>query len=338
MARGKLNQGTQTAQNVRVAVVAVIGAIFLAYGIYQVGRLFDVFASRYELVTMVPSSSGLIEGAPVTLAGQRVGQVDEIRFIPVEERHGEDNLYIRLSLNENVRDQIREDSEAALRTQGLLGDRFVDISPGSMGYAVMGSGDTIPSRAALDYEEVLFTAASTLEQVQQVVGGLSTMATQIEAGEGTLGALLDDDRLYDRMTVATTELAAMLRAINRSDGTFARMIRDPAMYDRMNGTLARLDSLGAVILDGDGTLGRLIRDDSLYQGLVGVVGRADSAMTGVQGLIGGIESGDGTLARLLEDPALYDQFLKTVVDLQNLIRAIREDPRTYRPEIRVDVF
>lgn len=337
MARGKLSQGGQAARNVRVAVVAAIGAVFLIYGIYQVGRLFDVFATRYSLVTLVPSSAGLIEGAPVTLAGQRVGQIDEIRFIPVDRRRGENNIYMRLSLNERVRDQIREDSEAALRTQGLLGDRFVDISPGSMGYAVMGEGDTIPSRPALDYEEVLHTAAATLTEVQEVVVGLRGMTTQIESGEGTLGALLEDDRLYDRMTVATTELAAMLQAINRSDGTFARMIRDPQMYDRMNMALARLDSLGGVILAGEGTLGRLMRDDSLYEGLVGMVGRADSAVAGVQGIVGGVQGG-GTLARLLEDPALYDQFLKTVVDLQNLIQAIRDDPRTYRPEIRVDVF
>lgn len=338
MARGKLSRGPQTAQNVRVGVVLIIGLLLLAYAIVQVGRLFDVFASRYPLVTLVASSGGLIEGAPVTLAGQRIGQVDQIRFIPVEDRIDDAHVFIRLSVNRSVREQIRTDSEAAIRTQGLLGDRFIEISPGSARHPVLDPGDTLPSRPALDYEAVLLTASTTLEQVQDVVVELRGMTERMAAGEGTLGALLVDDRLYERMTVATAELSSMLGSINRSDGTLGRLIRDPEMYDRLNGSLARLDSLGRMILAGNGTLGRLVRDDSIYQGLVGVLGRADSAVAGIQGVVGGMENGNGTLARLMEDPTLYDQFLKTVVDLQYLIQAIRDDPRAFRPQVDIDIF
>jgi hypothetical protein len=51
-----------------------------------------------------------------------------------------------------------------------------------------------------------------------------------------------------------------------------------------------------------------------------------------------IAGADGTVGRLLDDPALYDEFLKAVVDIQTLIQAIREDPRAFRPEVRVRVF
>lgn len=338
MARGKLNQGHPLSRHVRVALLLVLALALLIYGVWQVGRLFDVFASRYSLITLVETSGGLIEGAPVTLAGQRIGQVDEIRFIPVEERVGGANISIRLSVNQSVREQIREDSEASLRTQGLLGDRFVDILPGSPAYAVLDPGDTLPSTPPLDYEDVLQTAAGTLEEVRTVVGDLQVMTRGLATGEGTIGALLADDRLYERMTVAATELAALLNTVNRSDGTIARLIRDPAMYDQLNSTLGRLDSLTAAIVAGQGTLGRLVSDDSLYMGLLGTVGRADSAVLGLQGFVAGVSEGDGSLGRLLEDPALYDELLRTVVDLQNLIRDIRDDPRRFRPEVQVDVF
>lgn len=334
MARGKLNQGQQAAQQMRVGVVIIAALVLLAFGIFQVGRLFDVFATRYPLVTRIDGSAGLIEGAPVTLAGQRIGQVDEIRFIPIDERTDSTNVLVRLSVNSRVREQIRQDSRAALQTQGLLGDRYIDISPGTAGYAPLDPGDTLPSQPALDYEAVLRTASTTLDEVQQVVVDLRVLTDRLATGEGTLGALLEDDRLYDRMTTATTELSGLLRAVNRSDGTLARMIRDPELYDRMSSTLARLDSLGAVMLDGEGSLGRLVRDDSLYEGLVDMVGRADSTLAGVDGLVRSA-TGDGAVAKLLEDPELYDQFLKTVVDLQALIESIRENPEAFRPEIRV---
>jgi phospholipid/cholesterol/gamma-HCH transport system substrate-binding protein len=338
MARGKLNQGTQRASQVRVGLVMVVALLVLAFGIYQVGRLFDVFASRYALYTLVENSAGLSSGAPVTLAGQRVGQINEVRFIPVRERVGTANVRIRFSVNRNVQDQIRDDSRAVLRTQGLLGDRYIDITPGSPGQRVLAEGDVIPAEPALDIEQVLETAARTLDDVQLIAVDLKATTGRLARGEGTMGALLADDRLYERMTVATAELAGLLATMNRSDGTISRLIRDPAMYERMEGALERLDSLGATILAGQGTLGRLVRDESLYEGLVGVVGRADTTLGHVEGFVGGLTEADGTIARLLEDPALYDEFLRTIVDIQNLIQDIRANPRAYRPEVNVRVF
>lgn len=335
MARGKLNRGEQAARQVRVGAVLILAIAILGYGIFQVGRLFDVFASRYTLVTLVEGSAGLIEGSPVTLAGQRVGQVGAIDFLPVEQRTDSANIRVLLSINRSVRDQIRSDSRAAVQTQGLLGDRFVNISPGSSAAPVLDPGDTIQSHPALDYDSVLRTAATALEQVQDVVIDLRAITGSMAAGQGTLGALLQDQRLYERMTTATNELAGLLRTVNRSDGTLSQLIRDPTLYNRLSTTLARLDSLGEVALDGEGTLGRLIRDDSLYSALVAVTGRADTTLAGVEGMVQDLADGDGAVARLLEDPELYDQLLKTVVDLQNLIQALREDPSALGPTIRV---
>lgn len=335
MARGKLNRGQQASRQVRVGIVMIVALLVLAFGIFQVGRLFDVFASRYTLVTLLESSGGLMSGSPVTLAGQRVGQVDEIEFLPVTERNDSVNIYVKLSINQNVRPQIRRDSRAVLQTQGLLGDRFVNISPGSPEYEPLNEGDTIRSLAPLDYESVLRSAATTMEHVQDVVVDLRVITSGLSEGQGTLGALLTDQVLYERMTTATTELAGLLRTVNRSDGTMARVIRDPELYNRMNSTLAKLDSLGSVVLDGEGSLGRLVRDDELYEGLLGMVGRADSTLAGVEGFVAGASEADGSLARLIDDPALYDELLKTIVDLQTLIQALREDPSALSPRVRV---
>ncbi len=338
MARGKLNRGTQRASQVRVGLVFIVSVVLLIFGIYQVGRLFDVFASRYPLITLVENSAGLMAGAPVTLAGQRIGQVDEVRFIPVHDRMGTANIQIRLSVNRGIQDQIRADSRATLRTQGLLGDRFIDIMPGSPAHRMLEAGDTILSEPALEMEDVLESAAATLELVQTIAGDLQITTGRIARGEGTIGAMLADDRLYERMTAATAELSGLLAMVNGADGTLSRLIRDPAMYDRMETALVRLDSLGAAILTGEGTLGRLMNDGALYDDMIAVVGRADTTLLGVQNLVDGVAESDGTLSRLLDDPELYDQFLKAVVDVQNLIEAIRDDPRAFRPDVRVRVF
>jgi phospholipid/cholesterol/gamma-HCH transport system substrate-binding protein len=338
MARGKLSQGTQRSSQVRVGLVMIVSVIVLIFATYQVGRLFDVFASRYQLIMLVENSAGLMAGAPVTLAGQRVGQVSEVHFIPVHQRVGDANIRIRLGVNREVQDQIREDSRATLRTQGLLGDRFIDITPGSPARRILEEGDTIRAEPALDIEVVLETAARTLEDVQSIAVDLRTTTGRVARGEGTMGALLTDDRLYERMTAASGELAALINTLNRADGTISRLINDPAMYERMEAALVRLDSVGMAILGGQGTLGRLLVDEALYDGMLGVVGRADATVAGVEGFVLEMTEADGTVRRLMEDPALYDELLKAIVDVQNLIQAIRDNPREFRPEVQIRVF
>lgn len=334
----QIRRGALERSQVRVGLALGLGLLLLGYGVVRVGELFDVFADRYPLITLVPTAAGLLEGAPVTLAGQRVGQVKRIDFIPIEHQADEEHIRIVLSINEDVREQIRGDSEAQIQTQGLLGDKFIDIAPGSPRYPTLQAGDTLPSKTAVDLAVVLAKAAETLSQAQLTIRDLDRITGRLARGEGTLGRLLTDEALYAQMVHATTTLAATLREINAADGTLGRLIHDPALYHELHGAIARVDSLGGTILHGTGTLGQLVQNDSLYRGLLGTVTRADSAVAGIAGLLDQAGNKKGTLQRMLTDPAMYDQFLKAVVDLQTLLADIRANPLRYRPEVNIEVF
>lgn len=325
-------------RQVRVAALVLVGTLMLVYAIFQVGKLFDVFASRYELRALVPSALGLREGAPVTLAGQRIGQVSSIDFIPVDRRSGGANLEITLAVNENVREQIRRDSRAFFRTQGLLGDKYVDIAPGTAGAAILQPGDTLAVGETVDIEQFMERAAGAIDEAQVIVTDLREVTRGLATGDGTIGQLLTDEALYARMVTATAQLENTLAQLNRADGTFGRMLRDPTLYVNLNRAVLRVDSLGAMIVQGDGSLGRLLRDDSLYNSLASMATNADSAVVALNGMVQRMSTGEGSLERLMTDPQLYDEFLRAVVELQTLIIAIRQNPEAYKPNIRVDVF
>ena len=319
-----------------MGVFLIVALALLAYAVYRVGDLFDVFADRYTIVTLVTRADGLLEGAPVTLAGQRVGQVTSIEFLPLDSR--KEKLSIELSINRDISEHVRADSYARIRTQGLLGDRFVDITPGTPGAPIVQPGDTIPGIDPVDMEELLATANTALIQIQGLVTDLRGITGTLLAGEGTLGRLLVEDALYARMVGATSQLELLLAEVRANDGTLGRMIRDPALYEALLGAVARIDSLTGLALAGEGTLGRLLRDDSVYVGLLGVIGRADTTLAGLGNSLGALTDGEGTLHRLLGDPTLYEQLLKAVIDLQILINDIRLNPKRFRPEINVDIF
>ena len=335
MTSGRLTFGPQ---RIRVVVLIIVGVLLLIYAVYRVGKIFDVFASRYTLVTMVSSVAGLREGAPVTLAGQRVGQVKAIDFIPVERKRGTDNLVVQLDISEEVRDQIRRDSRAYLRAQGLLGDKYVDISAGTAGNPVLGAMDTITSEATLDIEAFMARGAAVLDSASRMVADLRQISGSLVRGEGTMGQLLTNDALYERMIGVTSQLQGTLDGFNNPNGTFGRMMRDPALYNRMVSTVARVDSLGQAVMRGQGTFGKLIGSDELYRSLFGTASKADTAIGNLSATINRVTTAGGTLQKLTTDPQLYDQFLKAVVDLQNMIAEIRANPRKFVPPVQVKVF
>ncbi|HUF12069.1 MAG TPA: MlaD family protein [Longimicrobiales bacterium] len=321
---------------VRVAALIVVALLMLVFAVYKAGEVFDVFADRYELITLLPDAAGLREGNAVTVAGQRIGEVEEIEFIPLERQRGGHHLQLRLSVASEVREQIRGDSRTRVRAQGVLGDKFLDISPGTAGARVLMPGDTLESDTPIDYEEVLARAAGMIDEAETVIVNLQEVTGSIARGEGALGQLLTDDVLYERVVLTTTELARTLHDVNTSDGTIGRLLHDPAIYNRLSNALASLDSLTGTLTRSEGTLGRLVHSDSLYNALTGTAARADSVLAQMETLAQGMHSGEGTIARLVNDPQLYDELLKSVVDLQTLLLDIRENPDRYSP--RIDIF
>jgi phospholipid/cholesterol/gamma-HCH transport system substrate-binding protein len=334
----RVGRGEVEWRQVRVGALILVSLLLLVYALYRVGQVMDVFARRYEITTLVPSALGLREGAPVTLAGQRIGQVRRIEFIPIHQKTGENNLLVTLAISQQVQEQIRNDSRAFLRTQGLLGDRFVDIAPGSSGARILQQGDTIAMGRSVDMDEFITQAADALDQATGIVTNLQELTTGLTRGEGTLGRLLHDEQLYTNLAGSTLELRRTLAEINRADGTFGRLIRDPALYQQLHGAIARVDSLGGLMLHSEGTLGMLLRSDTLHRSLLGTLGTADAAVANVGTFLQRMTEGDGTVQRLLTDPALYDEFLRSVVDLQTLINDIRLNPGKYKPNIMVDIF
>jgi phospholipid/cholesterol/gamma-HCH transport system substrate-binding protein len=321
---------------VRVAALIALALAFLAFAVYKAGQEFDIFSDRYELITLLPNASGLREGGAVAVGGQRVGTIEAIEFIPLEQQRGENHLRLRLSIAEEVRDQIRADSRGRVRLQGFLGDKFFDITPGTLEAPVLMPGDTLPSETPIDLDEVMARAAGMIDEAEAMILNLQQITGAIAGGEGALGRLMTDDVLYERVVLTTTELARTLHVANAGGGTIGRLLNDPLLYDRLNASLASLDTLTQTLTQGEGTLGRLVHSDSLYNALTGTTTRADSVLAQFETLVERMHAGEGTVARMVNDPQLYDELLKSVVDLQTLLMDIREHPDRYTP--RVDIF
>lgn len=311
----------------RVGIVVVVALALLALGIFLIGETGVVYGARYRLLTFMPSVSGLVEGASVRLGGQDVGKVASIDFVAfAERRQPEDVLRITMAVDRNVKEQIRSDSEARLFTQGLLGDKVVDIRPGTTAGRVLEEGETVPSARPVDVEEVLRSVSDALGNAVVLLSDFREIADGLVRGEGTAGRLLSDDSLYVSMVGASRALSEFLDGL--SEGSLGALARDSVLYEELRSAVSALDTLTQGVLAGRGTLGRLIWSDTLYHRLVATSTRADS-------LLRRLEKGEGTAGMLLTDQDLYENLNKLVVDLQAVVAEFRAKPRKYMPPVKL---
>lgn len=312
----------------RVGLLIVVALATLALGIFLVGQIGVVYGARYRLVTLMPSASGLMRGALVRVGGQDVGKVAAIEFVPFGERRGpEDVLKITLEVDRSVQEQIRTDSEARLLTQGLLGDKVIEIRPGTAAGAALQEGDTLRSTRPVDLEELLRSASDALGNAVVLLSDFREIADALLRGEGTAGRILTDDDLYRSFLDASGAMSTFLRSFE-GGGTLGRLARDSMLYVELRSAVAALDTVTQAIVEGRGTLGRLLWSDTLYARLVDTSLRADS-------ILRRLESGEGTAGMLVQDPALYENLNKLAVDLQGVLEEFRAQPRKYLPPITI---
>jgi len=304
---------------VGLVIVAALGIVTLA--VYKLGQAANLFTKRYQLLAFLAEANGLREGGTVTLAGQLAGTVKKIEFL-APDADTTRNLKITLSVDQNLRDQIRADSKAQIRTMGLLGDKIFDITPGTPRYNALRDGDTIRVSPALDYEQVLTQAAGAVGDVVELTKDMRALTSGIVRGEGTIGQLVTNRALSDQLTGTLSRTNAMLAQLQNPNGTVGRLLADPMLYNQITNMVASTDSLVRAVNSTQGTVGRLLRDTVLYGNMVKMSSGADSLMKM-------LTTGNGLAAKLLTDQTLYDQLNKLVSDLNALLADVRRDPGRY---------
>lgn len=318
-----------TIEQLRVGAVVLVAVAILLFGGYRLGQAAHLFSRRYELIAFVPNANGLRQGGTVTVAGQLVGTVRRVDFLPVDNDTTR-NLRLMLDIDESVREQIRGDSKARLRTQGLLGDKVFDISPGTPRYAALRPNDTIPIAPSLDYDQIVQQASGAVGDVVGLTKDLRVVSSGITRGEGTVGQLMTNRALYDQLTGTLERTNQLIARMQSRTGTVGRLLDDPQLYNNLVRVTGSLDSLTSQVASSQGTVGRLLKDDSLYVRLVGVAAGADS-------LTKLLTRGNGLAAKLLTDQESYDRLNKTLGELNEILADVRRNPGRYTKGI-IKVF
>lgn len=181
----------------------IVGTLaILAIGIFIIGSKKYLFSTTYELKTSFKSVAGLASGADVLVGGVHCGTVKDIKL----PQQSTGQVTVVLEMDQSTGEIIRQDSIASIQTEGLLGNQYVAVSFGSADKPRVKSGDTIGSVPPLEMSALLDKANGLLAQgqqamtdINQVASHLNSVTTKIDAGNGTVGALVNDKALYNNL-------------------------------------------------------------------------------------------------------------------------------------------
>lgn len=345
----------------RVGLVVIFASITLAVLVFLMTGPSGMFTKKIVVKAYFDNAGGLRVGAPVRLEGVDVGNVTAISVVP---SHGLTPVEVSMKVSAKYPGAIKKDSVASLSTAGVLGETFVDVdSRGASGPPAQ-TGDTLPNKSSPQLQDVVRASQSTLENVDILVRRVDRILTQIESGNGSIGKLIYDEKLYERLNTTLTEVQGMVTQIsqgrgsvgklinsdelynkataaidnlnkiidevNSGQGTVGKFIKDPALYDNANATIAKANALMADINAGKGALGKFAQDPEFAKKL-------DNTMTKLSSIADKVDSDKGTAGLFLTDPKVYNNTDQMLVETRNLVKAIRENPKKYLT-IRFKIF
>ncbi len=196
--------------------VFIVGALLVfGAGVFLIGQNRMLFRSTYRLNAEFKTVAGLAGGAEVRVDGIQKGSV---RRIDLPQRPDQ-KAKIEMDLDTETSKVIRQDSVAAIHTEGLMGDEYVEISPGTNDAPVVKNNDTLQGNPPIEISDlmkkadgILDSAGGAMQNVSQTAGNLGAITSKINNGAGTVGALVNDKQIYNNVNQATTEMKEDMEA------------------------------------------------------------------------------------------------------------------------------
>lgn len=203
----------------RLGAFVILALTCFAIATFLIGNRAAMFHSSYRLNTQFDNVAGLEEGAAVRVGGIRKGSV---KRLALPHRPGE-KINISMDLESATHDVVKKDSTAAIQSEGLLGDKYVEISFGSPDAENVKSGDNIESKPPIEInnliaktDKMLDTAGYAVENVKNLTANLDSISDKINQGRGTAGALVNDKTMYNQATAATSALSDDAEALKHN--------------------------------------------------------------------------------------------------------------------------
>ena len=301
------------------------------------------YEKSYTLTTSFTNTAGLIKGAAVRLSGVRIGAVTDIEFTP--NPVGDKVIMVRMKISRDGMSRINPDAKATIRTEGLLGDKFIEVIPGvEKPMAKLPDSLDIESQTPIEFASIIGQSGDLLANIISISESLDKIVKAFGQEEN----INNISKTLASLRASSEAIQKNLEAIEHNDGILNTMIygeknksgkSDENALIKLNKAVTKLDNMLNQIDKGDGTLHDLVYNKELSSDINSTVANLKNATANLNGQDGVItelketmsnfreisemlRGGEGTLGALLIDPSVYDS-LKGILGEAERSRFVR---------------
>lgn len=290
----------QIVNNVKLGAFVLGGLLFLILLLYMIGKNISMFGSTYRLKARFDNVQGLIPGNNVRYSGIQAGTVKDINIL------NDTTIEVSMMMDTKMQNVIRKDAVASIGTDGLVGNKVINIVPGKDHKELAKEGDVIASKKAIDTDEIFETLSNTNKDVAEIVSGLKSTVSRINSSTA-LWTLLNDEAIPQDLRKSVANL--------RSATSKAGIMTDD------------LQSIIREVYSGKGSVGMLLKDTAFAYNLNEAVlklrmagDQAENLSTEVRTLVAGIQedvnTGKGSANALLKDSILVQKLNISMDNIQ----------------------
>jgi phospholipid/cholesterol/gamma-HCH transport system substrate-binding protein len=206
-------------QAFRLGVFILATLAVLVAGIFLIGSRQSLFTSTYRVRAEFQNVAGLSDGADVRVGGLHQGAVKHIQL----PNQPDGKVTVEMDLETATRNVLKKDSVAAINAEGLVGDKYVEISFGSNSADRLKDGDTIGSETPVDIsnlvkktDQLLDSAKTAVSDLDGTTSNLKSISAKIDEGKGTVGALINDKTIYQKADAGATAFDEDMEALKHN--------------------------------------------------------------------------------------------------------------------------
>ncbi len=303
-------RSSSASRSVIVGIFTLLGVAILAVTILTLGSQKKTFTESIIVKSYFQNVNGLQKGNNIWYTGVKVGTIRSVTMV-------EGGLVeVKMNIDEVARKFIHIDARAKLSSDGLIGNKIIEIYGGSTKSASLKEGDILQGDKLFSTDELMNTLSKNNDNLLAITGNLKTITSQIAEGKGTLGKFLTDETLANQIN----QLAASL---NKSATNVEVLSRAAADYT------AKLNKPGSLANDlvTDTTIFNNLR--SISKQLAAVTDSSKMVISNLNAttnsLKNGLQDNQTPIGYLLTDKNASVKIKTTLTNLQSASKKLDED-------------
>jgi len=252
-----------TLAGARLGIFIFIGSTLLVIGIFMLGNKEALFKPTFNVKAYFRNIEGLRNGAPVRLSGIDVGAVNNIQVV------GDtiSSIEVSMRLLTEIEHFIRVDTQAEIQTEGLVGNKFVSLNIGESQSELIKDGGVILAKEPVSFADIIEETQGIMGYTKEMTRDLADIIDKINAGEGTIGKVFNDDALYYAATDLTNSASKNLNSITKELNIVTAQFKTlgssfASVVQNVNSVVTGIDTLLYNVKQGKGVIGSLMMEGS----------------------------------------------------------------------------